>query len=419
MEISTIAARCAEKIQNDLEKKVTDDRINAKYTKDQLDYDVIDYFYYDYTVNYDDVVTKIAGKGATSAQIKEKEAEILAEYKKQIEEVKEVTKKLAAAKTLDEFKKIIFDDTAYDKYDELLANKEIKDDKKPAKDDLTSFREKIVAAVIAEVLKGDDKTTDEIVETTTGEGKDKKTTYTLYGTTLTEDFAKAIKSVRESLFTALDRINDSYDLDKSNYSKDNDFKKWAFDKQRKDGETKSIAKGDGASDAKFEVKEKKYTETVYFLKKAQYKLTENTRNVTYMLLSGTEAAKTVIAEIKKYVDGGKTLTVEKFNEFATKNKAAYNASVDNYVEGNMGSAAFDEWLFDKELKKGAYTAEPINMSDGSVMVAFYEGEGEPTWKMLVKNTILNDDFSAREDKMTAKYSSSVVFSDWVINRVGE
>ena len=419
MELSTLASKCSEKIQNDLEKKVTIDRINKEYTDNQLDYDVIDYFYYEYSVKYDDVVKEVAGKDATEAQIKEKKDEIVAEYKKQIEEVKEITKKLAAATTLDEFKKIIFDDIAYDKYDELLSGKDLKDDKMPAKDDLATFKDKIVTAVIEEALKGDEKTTDEVKEETTGEGNNKTTTYTLYGTTVTSEFAKAIRSVRESLFTALDRINGTYDIDKSNYSKDDDFKKWAFDAQRKDGETKSIAKGDGASDGEFKVKENSYTEKVYFLEKAQYKLEKNTRNFTYMLLSSTDTAKKAIEAIKKYVDGGKTLTVEKFNEIATEYKAAYNATVDNYIEGNMGSTAFDEWLFDDELKKGAYTAESISMSDGSILVAMYEEEGEPTWKTIVKNSILNEDYTAREDKMTAKYGSTISVSDWVVARVGD
>ncbi len=420
MEISTLAAKCAEKIEEDLNKKITDNRISKEYADNKLDYDVIDYFYYEYSIDYKDVVEKIAGKDASDAKIKENEAKILEEYKKQIEEVKETTAKLAAAKTLDEFKKIIFDETAYDKYDDLLKEEGVKEDKNPAKDDLATIKDKVVSAVIDEVLKGEEETVDAVEEETKGEGDKKTTTYKLKGTaiTLTKEFATAIRSVKEDLFTAISRIDSTYVLEKSNYSKDSDFKKWAFDAQRKDGETKSIAKGDGASDGEFKVKEKKYTETVYFLTKAQYQLTENTRDVSYMLFSNTDTAKKVIAELKKIVDGGKEITQEEFDKLAEKNNAALNTSVENYIEGNMGSYAFDEWIYADDIKKGAYTETPLTMADGSQMVGFYTAEGEPTWEMIVKNKLLSEDFTAKEKAMNKKYEKTLDVSQWVIDRIG-
>lgn len=417
MELSTVAAKCAEKIQNTLLKKITDTRIDKEYSDNKLDYDAIDYFYYEYDVDYEDIVEEIAGKDADEKKIKENKDKIVAEYKKQIEEVKETTAKLAAAKTLDEFKKIVFEKEVNDKYDTLLEDLTLDEKKMPADDVLAVIKEKMLPAVVDEVLKDAEETADDVKETTTGEGDKKTTTYTLYGSTITKEFAKEIRSIRDSLFSAISRINSTYNMEIANYDK-SDFAKWAFDKQRKDGETKSFAEGDGASSGEIEVKEKKYSEKVYFLTKAQYKRTEKTRDVAYMLLSSTDTAKKVITELKKIVDGGKTITKDKFNELASKNSAQYNTVVENYVRGNMGSTEFDEWIYGEELKKGGYTATPITMSDGSVMVAFYIEEGDPTWKTVIRTELLNEDFSAYESKMIKKYEKTIEVTEWVLDRVG-
>lgn len=414
MKISTLASKCSAKIQEQITDAITDDRINSEYNENKQKYDVIDYFYYEYKVDYADVekTVKADNPKATTEELK---TLVVAEYKKQIEEVKATTAKLAAAESLEAFKKIIFDETAYDKYDELLKDKAVADNKKPATDILATIKDKTVTAVIDEVLKGEEKTADDVKEETTGEGDKKTTTYTLYGESITKEFATAIRSVRESLYTALTRIESTYEFEKSNKD-DSDFKKWAFDSARKDGETKSIAKGDGASDGKFEVKEKKYTETVYFLTKAQYQLTENTRDIMGISFTSTDTAKKAIADLKALVDSGKAVTKEKFEEIAVKYGTTAE-TVEDYVEGTMGTYAFDEWAFGDDVKKGDYTESPITMSDGSVLVAFYLDDGEATWKILVKNNLISEDFTAKEKALTKKYGASLDVSQWVIDRI--
>lgn len=418
MRISTLAAKCAEKVQEQITDSITDDRINKEYKDNTNEYDVIDYFSYEYKVNYDDVEADVK-KDNKNLSGKELEEKIVAEYKKQIEEVKELTAKLAAAKALDEFKQIVFEEMAYDKYDELLADKEkdLKADKLPKKEDKATFKDKIVAEVIAEVIKGDEKTTSAVKEKTTGEGKDKTTTYTLYDVTISSEFAKAIKSVRESLFSAVDRIDNTYEIEKGSYSESDDFKKWAFDKQRKDGETKSIASGDGAASGEFKVKDKKYTEKVYFLTKAKYQRLETTRDEMHMLFDSKATAEKAIADLKKIVDGKNKITTEKFEEIAKKYGGSTPLRNDNYIEGSMGVYALDEWLFNEETKVGDYTKEPITVSDGAMMVAFYVEEGDPMWKVLVKNQLISDDFNAREEAMTKKYEKTIDVSQWVLDRI--
>lgn len=419
MRMSTLAAKCAQQIEETINKAITDDDINKEYADNVLDYDAIDYFYYRYSVNYDDVVEKIAGKDATDSEIEAKKADILAAYKTEIDEAKKLADGLEACKTVEEFKKYVFDNKVGGNYDELFAEEELKDADKPSEEALKTIKEKITAAVVAEVLADADKTGDDVVETKTGEGDSAVTTYTLYEISITEAFAKAIRTIREDLFKGISNINDSYTVEKGAYSKSDDFMVWAFDEARKDGDIKSIAEGDGSAEGELKAEKEYYRETVYFLNKAQYKDEESSRDVAYMLFSSTTDANKVIDGIKAAVKDGTALTREKFSELGAANNAANDAFVENYVKGNMGSTSFDAWIYGKDIKKGDYTTSPITMSDGSIMVAFYVDDGDPCWKVNVKNAILEEKYSAREDAMTAAHSGSVKTNDWVLGLIAK
>ena len=135
-----------------------------------------------------------------------------------------------------------------------------------------------------------------------------------------------------------------------------------------------------------------------------------------MLFSSTTTAKEVIKKLTDITE----LNKDKFAEVAKDKSAAANTVWEDYVEGEMGSASFDAWLFDADTKPGTVTAEPITMSDGSIMVAYYVEEGEiPTWKETVKTALIEEDFSAREDAMTVAHSTAIKNINWVINQVGK
>lgn len=419
MRMSTLAAKCAQQIQDTIDGDITDEDINKEYTDNVLDYDAIDYFYYRYSVSYEDVVEKIAGKDATDSEIEAKKADILAAYKTEIDATKKLADGLEACKTVEEFKKYVFDNKVGGNYDELFAEEELKDADKPSEEDLKTIKEKITAAVVAEVLAAADETADEVVETKTGEGDAATTTYTLYEISITETFAKAIRTIREDLFKGISNINDTYTVEKGSYSKSDDFMVWAFDAARKDGDVKSIAEGDGSAEGELKAEKEYYRETVYFLTKAQYKDEQSSRDVAYMLFSSTSDANKVIDGIKEAVKDGTALTREKFSEIGAANNAVNDAFIENYVAGNMGSTSFDDWVYGEDTKKGDYSTSPITMSDGSVMVAFYVDDGDPCWRVNVKNAILEEEFTAYEDTMTAAHSGAVKTNNWVLGLIAK
>ena len=61
MELSFLASKAAERISDDIEGAITDDRINSTYESEKLDFDLVDYFNYSITVYYDDVISELYG----------------------------------------------------------------------------------------------------------------------------------------------------------------------------------------------------------------------------------------------------------------------------------------------------------------------------------------------------------------------
>ena len=76
--------------------------------------------------------------------------------------------------------------------------------------------------------------------------------------------------------------------------------------------------------------------------------------------------------------------------------------MEDYVKGTLGSDTFDKWLYaaDTTVNSISYFA----LEDGSYCLAYYYGDGNPTWKVVVKNTIIGEDYSAYGETMAATYA---------------
>ena len=407
LELSTLASKCSEKIYETIEGAVTEDRINKEYADDQLDYDMIDYFYYRFSVNYEDVAKEVLGENYKEADLKAKEAEVLAKYKEKIEETKKLAEELEKITVLADFQKYVLNYAADKSYDSLLADEKLKSEDLPAEADLKTIKSTMIANVIKDVLDGKTETTEDVKTVKATDAKS-----TIYDIEITETFAKAAKDIKKDLFTSVSNTKKSYTVEGGSYAKDDDFSKWAFEKDRKAGDIKNLTEGDG-SKGDVKVDKKYFRDTVYFVTKAQYRNDAASRDVAYMMFSSSDTAKKAIEALKK-VEG---LDSEKFLAKATELGAAASTLFEDYVKGDMQSTTFDNWLYAADTKIGTLTQTPLTMSDGSLMVAFYAADGEPSWKVVVKNTLIEEDYTAREDAMTAAHSGSVEANDWVIGRV--
>ena len=363
MEISTLASKCAEHIYDEIEKAVTDERINEEYEKNGKDYDGVDYFYYRFSVNYTELT-----EGYTEAQIKEKKDEILKKYAEKIAEVERIADEASKITDLKELQTFVLTYSANNKYDDLLADEELKSSVLPEEAELKTIKEKTVSAIIKDVMDGKDETTEDVKETK----GDKETTYTVYDISVTPDFAKALKTLKSDLFTTIKTTKKSYTIEKAGYTKDDAFSEWAFSDDRKVGDRKQITEGDIPKDGNIEVEKKYYYNTVYFLNAPSARDESNSRDVAYMLFSSKDTAEKAIKKLGEI----KELTREKFDDVADDYGAATHTVWEDYLKGEMGSSAFDNWLYADTTKKGSFTTTPITMSDDSIMGAYYVEDGE-------------------------------------------
>ena len=418
MELSALASKMAEKLGNDIETAITDERINKTYDDNKLDFDLVDYFTYSFDVYYDDVIAEAYGdeKKAENLTAEEKTA-VLELYKKKIDEAKASAKELSAKTTLDEFRTWVVNHAATSRYNDTFdsATSKLTSEQKPAESDLATIKEKTIAAVIKEVNEGKEAVTEDVVKKEDG-------TYTLYDINISKEFYEAAKTLKADLFKSVKSAKDDGLKEGTNYiapDKDNnkdELSEWAFSADRKVNDVTSIETGDGAKDAALEVKTERFTAEVVFLTKTVYRDETLSRNAAYMLFAKEEDAKKAI-EALGATEG---LDKDKFIKYAqdSASNAAAHQEITDYIKGQMQSEEFDKWLFGATTAN-EYTKTAIKMSDGSFMVIIYLGEGTmPTWKYDVKSSIYNDDYVEYEKKMNEEFASNVVFNDKVINKVG-
>jgi hypothetical protein len=415
MLLSTLATNCAEKIYADVEAAVTDARIDKEYADNKLDYDVVDYFYYSFGISYDDVVEEVLQKDDyTDKEVEDNKAKILEAYKAKIEETRALAKELEKLTDLAAFKSYVMNYAADEAYDKLLEDEKLKSEDLPTEEQLKTIKEKMIAAVIAEVNEKKEEAKDDVV-TTKGEG-DAEDTYTIYEIAIKKKFADAAKDIKEDLFTNISTLLKSYDVKKDTYTKDDDLAEWAFKAERKDGDITILEEGDGTKEGEFKVEDEKFSASVYFITKAQRRDEDKSRDVAYMMFTSTDTAKKAIEKLKA-VEG--TITKEQFEKIAKDVKATANTVYEDYMEGEMQSSSFDNWLYNEKTVIGTYTETPLTMSDGSSMVALYLADGEACWKHTVRNSLIEDDFSEREADIIAKYSSGITKNDTVIAHIGK
>ena len=129
-------------------------------------------------------------------------------------------------------------------------------------------------------------------------------------------------------------------------------------------------------------------------------------------------------EIIDALDAKDSVDLEIFESVAGEFSDAVYQAYENYTKGTFGVAAFDNWLFAKDLAAGTYTDEYIVMEEttengtttGTYCVAFYDEDGHEKWFVAAKNTVLNDAFTEKNTELEDTYK--VEFNDKVLASLG-
>ena len=411
MELSLLASKTMEKISEEIEASVTKTDIDTKYDANKLDYNVVDYTYYSFDINYDEVAKELLGdKYEEKLKTEENKNKVLAEYKTRIEKAKAAAAELKSLTELSAFQNYIYNYVAKENVDDLYGAQTIKTEIKPTDDVVAHIKAELVKAVVAEIVEGKEATTDviEIKDDTPAEVE-------IFGKTVKKDYAKIINTVKSKLFSTVLSAKNTANVEKANYVKENKFSTWAFDAARVDNEITLIAEYDGSSEGEIKNEKGKSQTAVYFLTKTQRKDAETSKNISYMLFEKEADAKAAIAELV----ANKAFTGEAFlKQTDTTKKAASSSSITDYTEGGMGITDFDKWVFDSARKAGDITAEPIKYTSGSTsyyFVVLFEGEGQELWYLDVKSVIMIERAEAKALELESKYQ--ITFNEKELSRV--
>lgn len=403
MKLSMLAEKCANELQEEILDGISDGDIQTKYDDNKKDFNIIDYSFLTLDVKYDDIAAEILGSNYEESELKAKEAEVLAEYKKHIDEAKAVADKLKACKTADEFNKAVYEYLTEKYYDEKVEALELADDKLPGDAVQKTVKAEFIKAVVNDIVKDLDTTVTDSVN------KDDK--YTLYSQEVTKEYAEAIDKIKTSVFSSVLSDKAKYVLDKQTYIDTDEFSEWAFEDARKAGDIKTILEGDGA-EGEVTDEEGTFTATVYFLTTPQRADETLSKNMIYMVFSDKALAEEAIEKFK-----AGEISVEAFEEISHELAATAHNEYEDYTEGSLGVGAFDKWLFADDTKKGDYTEKPIEDGNGSYIVAYYYEDGKPAWKVTVESAVFNDRFEAKYTEMESAYTVTV--KENVIKKIGD
>ncbi len=420
MEYSALASKMQNTIYDEYVAwlEANPSEIDKKYNENKKDFDLVDFTYYSFRVDYNEIAKKTLGTDKYQDLLKdnkENQDKVLAAYKKAIDEATEKANALIKNEDAESFKKAILEIVVDEAYDNAYETEKADAEKdKLTTDDLKTLRQAMIAEVIANAMADatEDKKEDDKDKKASIVIDNEKKTATAYGKSVPVKFAEALTKIKDTLDSKATSAVSSYVLDKVGYAEEDEFSKWAFADGRKANETKVITEGDGAKEELASTDGYTYV-SAYYLRTTARKDTEHTRDVLYALFSKEDDAKKAIEALGKK----DKLDATVFEEVVKANNTTGNATIEDCAEGQVGSTEFDKWLFDKDLKIGEYTKTAIKLDSSTWAVVYYSAEGELNWKMTVQNTILSEKQEAQYKEMENQYKSSIVTKDNAIKKI--
>ena len=417
IELETLYEKCSSKIYNDLSDAVTTDRINAEYAENSKNYDLIDYLNYSFDVKYDQVSKDVLAEIGEDAKAEDHEAEILAAYKAEIEKAAGRAEALSKITNRNEFIKTaltyFIDDNYDDLYEDVKEDSKLDAAKAPSAEDEAKIKDAMIAKMFEELLAVDKK--DTAVDDYD------KTTKTVYGIAVTEEYGSFISALKSDIYSELVYEESYVFIEKEGYTEpaegeeEKENIKWLYSTDRKIGDSIIFDEGDGADGAEVKADKKSYSVDIYCMLKPRYADETIVRHGAYMVFTNSTDASSTLAALGETTD----LTVDKFIQIAASYGAGTYSELENYIPGQLGSEAFDDWMFDDARKKGDYTKDVITISSSYVIGYFEEVGTLKAWEATVKNTLLSEDLTVETQRVNNTYSSSIIVKTNVMNKLGK
>ena len=87
------------------------------------------------------------------------------------------------------------------------------------------------------------------------------------------------------------------------------------------------------------------------------------------------------------------------------------------MEGNMGSTAFDDWVYAETTTVGSFTTTPVALDSSTYAVLYYASEGEQTWFVQVENVLYSQRFETKFGEIKNAYGEKLEKKEGAINAI--
>ena len=412
MELSSLASKCSEEIGVKLESDITDDDIKERYDSDSQKFNNVDYSYYTFTVSFEDAVVEVLGKDHKEEDVETNKADIIAKYKEMIEDAKEKAAALLTADGADAFKNSVVtelvSDAWDDNYETSLESSEVKEGDELSPENTATVKAIVVGNLVKLIIdEGEFKSEDVVSD----DGK--LFGASIEGVTFSEEYATLLEEVASTVFTSAQSKSATYFVEKATYTDSDDAIEWAFEDDRKAGDTKTIEEGDGADGAEMSEDPdelESFSVSAYYLVKPEYKDESLSKNVGLMVFTSSSDAAAAVEKLSA------DMSIEEFEALCDELGATFS-KYENYTKGSMGVDAFDTWLYDEETVVGSYTDSAISLDETTFAVAIYYDDGMPMWEVSVKSAIFSDKYEEFDTALTEKYKDAIKTNDKAINKI--
>lgn len=420
MELIALANKAEQAVLDRLDAAIGIDEITEVYNTDPKKYQNVDFLNYSFSVKYDQVSSDVLAELGEDAKAEDHEEEILAAYKKEIQKAIDRASALNNITDEDEFVKTALEYYIEDNYDDEYASEkkaqDLDDEKKPSEEDEAKIKKAMISAMFDELFAEDRKDTavDDVEE------KDDK--YYAYDIEVTKEYGEFLNALKTELYSDLiyeesGIFNDGFaypeiaegESEKANVS-------WLFADDRKAGDTTVIDDGDGADGKEITVTDKSFSADIYLMTAPKYIDKTIVRNGAYMQFESADTASSAIEALNSL----DSVDLDGFLEVASTYGATAYSELTDYAPGQIVSDDFDDWMFDAARAKGDYTTEAVTLYGYYHILGYYESDGElEAWQANIKNTLLSEDLTAENERITAAYEDSIVVKDNVLKKVGK
>lgn len=435
--LEVLAEKTASAIEAGIDEKITDEKIESTYQENKQKYNVVNYFSFSFETDIYKLISEKYGDDKKFDELTSSEIEEINAYFEQAKAtLKGYAEELASKTTIEEFKKYALTYTASNSFDEEYEKEEFK--ALSSQISATAIKEKMVEAVVKEVLEGNKVPADDVKNNT------------LYGIILNSNEAKLANELKANIFKSTYDENkySSFENCRFTATETDDYyeqETWLFSSERKSGDIKAFEKSDDDSfsinitfliDPQHKNESKPLDIALIFFdseSSAQnainnFKIKENQIQLSLMT-SGTYALSySYIPEISrnKFCDEFDMASLNDYcselysdsstTEYDYSTNTTITSNVTRYISiGTIETAEFKQWQ--STASKGSIL-ETVLEEDGNYFIAVCTGTSSVSeWALQIKVDITEAEYNSYYADLETKYSSDLVINNKTIDKL--